>query len=31
MTSLFAIGLVVAAIAPTNRIATSIAIPMFFA
>lgn len=31
LTSLFAIGLVVAAIAPTNRIATSIAIPMFFA
>ena len=31
MTSLFAIGLIVAAIAPSNRVATAIAIPMFFA
>jgi len=31
MTSLFAIGLLVAAVAPTNRAATAIAIPMFFA
>ena len=31
MTSLFAIGLLVAAVAPSNRAATAIAIPMFFA
>jgi ABC-2 type transport system permease protein len=31
MTSLFAIGLIVAAVAPSNRAATAIAIPMFFA
>ena len=31
MTSLFAIGLIVAAVAPSNRVATAIAIPMFFA
>jgi ABC-2 type transport system permease protein len=30
MTSLFAIGLIVAAVAPSNRAATAIAIPMFF-
>ena len=30
MTSLFAIGLLLAAIAPSSRIATAIAIPMFF-
>ncbi len=30
MTSLFAIGLLVAAVAPSNRAATAIAIPMFF-
>ena len=31
MTSLFAIGLLVAAVAPSNRAATAVAIPMFFA
>ena len=31
MTSLFAIGLLVAAVAPSNRVATAVAIPMFFA
>ena len=30
MTSLFAIGLVVAAVAPSSRAATAVAIPMFF-
>ena len=30
MTSLFAIGLLVAAVAPSSRVATAIAIPMFF-
>jgi ABC-2 type transport system permease protein len=30
MTSLFAIGLLVAAVAPNSRVATAIAIPMFF-
>ena len=30
MTSLFAIGLLVAAVAPSNRVATALAIPMFF-
>ena len=30
MTSLFAIGLLVAAVAPSNRVATAVAIPMFF-
>ncbi|MFL5650632.1 MAG: ABC transporter permease, partial [Chloroflexota bacterium] len=30
MTSLFAIGLLLAAVAPSNRVATSLAIPMFF-
>ncbi|HYC06800.1 MAG TPA: ABC transporter permease, partial [Candidatus Binatia bacterium] len=29
--SLFAIGLLVAAVAPSSRVATAIAIPMFFA
>ncbi len=31
MTSLYAIGLIVAAVAPSNRVATAVAIPMFFA
>ena len=31
MTSLFAIGLLLAAVAPSSRVATAIAIPMFFA
>ena len=31
MSSLFAIGLLVAAVAPSSRVATAIAIPMFFA
>ena len=31
ITSLFAIGLLVAAVAPSNRAATAVAIPMFFA
>ena len=31
MSSLFAIGLLVAAVAPSSRVATSVAIPMFFA
>jgi len=30
MGSLFAIGLLVAALAPSNRVATAVAIPMFF-
>jgi ABC-2 type transport system permease protein len=30
MTSLFAIGLLVAAVAPSSRVATAVAIPMFF-
>src|SRR4029079_16267776 len=30
MTSLFAIGLLLAAAAPSNRVATALAIPMFF-
>ena len=30
MASLFAIGLLVAAVAPSSRVATAVAIPMFF-